>query len=98
MGSERTRTVTDHRNRVRVDAEDLADRPGRVEAHRPATNGAPAPAADDRPARRTVSDPGYWRGGEPTRDGWGPEAEDTERGRGPGGASPARAARTPSAL
>ncbi len=61
--------MADHRGSIRIDAEELADRPGRVDVTDRTTEAhAPAPVTPTRTARRPASDPGYWRDADPERE------------------------------
>lgn len=82
MGREGTDTVAYHRERVRIDAEDMADRPGRVDvANRTATDHTAVQVTEARPARRMSSDPNFWREDERTHDVRIPEAYNLNRDR-----------------
>ena len=74
--------MTDHPDRVRIDADDMADRSGRVDVtQRPAADHAATTVTQTRPARRMVSDPSYWQENDRAHDVRIPEAYNLNRDR-----------------
>ncbi len=74
--------MADNRDHVRIDADDMADRPGRAGVTtRTTTDHARVQVAEARPARRMASDPDFWREDESTHDVRIPEAYNLDRDR-----------------
>jgi len=72
----------DQRGRASIDADDMADRPGRVEVHESTTaTSTPVQAAPTRTVRRQASDPRYWQDGDATHDVEIPQAYNLNRDR-----------------
>jgi len=72
----------DQRGRTSIDAEDMADRPGRVEVHETTTaTSAPVQTTQTRGVRRQASDPRYWQDGDAERDIEIPQAYNLDRDR-----------------
>lgn len=73
--------MTDHRT-ARIDADDMADRPGRADVATQTTEDRISPqAAPSRTARRMASDPAYWRDPDREHDVEIPRAYNLDRDR-----------------
>lgn len=74
--------MADQPDRVRIDADDMADRSGRVDVtQRPSVDHSAVTVTESRPARRMASDPSYWREDDRTHDVRIPEAYNLNRDR-----------------
>jgi len=74
--------MAEHPDRTRIDADDMADRRGRVDvSQRPAVDNAAVTVTETRAPRRMASDPSYWREDQRTHDVEIPEAYNLNRDR-----------------
>lgn len=74
--------MADHPDRTRIDADDMADRRGRVDVtQRPAVDHSAVTVTEGRSQRRMASDPSFWRDDERTHDVRIPEAYNLNRDR-----------------